>query len=292
MDESVLGGGAVSEVVRVGGTVRRTPSPRPDYVRNRPDAVRAAGMVGRATPPGHRRAGTGGVRPYRGRAALVPRERTAARADACLVRVARLVRAFHDLDHRSPATDVVCHNDLAPKNTVYAVTGDAWRPLAFIDWDLAAPGERIHDVAHVCWQYLDLGPGAGDPAEAARRMRLICDAYGLDRRDDLVDTILWWQDRCRRGIEAGADRGSRRSPTGRDLAMQGFVERRGNQHLSSIGRRVRLLCCAAHRAAASEGPHRRPRRAAREGARRSPTHPHRQPEADINSRASRSIPGR
>jgi len=36
----------------------------------------------------------------------------------------------------------------------------ACAPVAFIDWDLAVPGRRIHDVAHVCWQYLGLGPGA------------------------------------------------------------------------------------------------------------------------------------
>ncbi|ORT47868.1 hypothetical protein UK99_20675 [Frankia casuarinae] len=22
------------------------------------------------------------------------------------------------------------------------------------DWDLAAPGERIHDIAHLCWRFL------------------------------------------------------------------------------------------------------------------------------------------
>ncbi|MHC3469943.1 phosphotransferase [Streptomyces sp. 7R007] len=102
---------------------------------------------------------------------------------------------------------MVCHNDLAPKNTVYRVAGGAWRPLAFIDWDIAAPGERLHDLAHVCWQYLDLGPAVTDVAEAARRMRLVCDAYGLDDRGALVETVLWWQERCRRGIEAGAERG-------------------------------------------------------------------------------------
>jgi hypothetical protein len=124
--------------------------------------------------------------------------------------------------------EVVCHNDLSPKNTVYrgyrgsGDDGASLLPAAFIDWDLAAPGRRIHDVAHVCWQYLGLGPGA--EVEAARRgIQLICDAYRLgdgyrlDGRDEIVDVIMWWQDRCWRGIEAGADAG--------DPAMIGLRER-------------------------------------------------------------------
>ena len=39
---------------------------------------------------------------------------------------------------------------------------------------------------------------------AARGIRLICDAYRLDGRDEIVDVIMWWQDRCWRGIQAGA----------------------------------------------------------------------------------------
>jgi hypothetical protein len=77
----------------------------------------------------------------------------------------------------------------------------------FIDWDIAAPGARIHDVAHVCWQYVGLGPGIADAAAAGQRMRLICDAYGLRDTGRLVDTVLWWQDRCWRGILAKAEGG-------------------------------------------------------------------------------------
>ena len=69
-----------------------------------------------------------------------------------------------------------------------------------------APGRRIHDVAHVCWQYLRLGPGA-EAAAARRGIRLICDAYRLDGRDEIVEVIMWWQDRCWRGIQAGAEAG-------------------------------------------------------------------------------------
>jgi hypothetical protein len=126
--------------------------------------------------------------------------------------VARLARALHDLTAASPLAEggeVVCHNDLSPKNTVYqqarVVDGATWRPIAFIDWDAAAPGLRIHDVAHIAWQWA--ANTASSPAAAAQRIRVVVDAYGLDPdgRSNLVDTILWWQDRCWRGIQAQID---------------------------------------------------------------------------------------
>ncbi|WP_345565186.1 phosphotransferase [Streptomyces plumbiresistens] len=209
VEETSLEGGAVNEVVRIGATVRRGPTERSDYVRDLLALFERRGWPGAPRHLGTDERGREMFGYIEGRAAVTAEERAAARTDANLISVARLVRAFHDLTHGTPSAgdrDVVCHNDLAPKNTVYDVRGDDWRPLAFVDWDLAAPGERVHDVAHLCWQYLDLGPGLTDVPEAARRIRLVCDAYGLDERGVLVDTVLWWQDRCWRGIDAAADR--------------------------------------------------------------------------------------
>ncbi|WP_203236858.1 phosphotransferase family protein [Nocardia panacis] len=125
--------------------------------------------------------------------------------DAALIAAARLVREFHDATAGHPLSgtdEVVCHNDLAPKNTVYR---DDAHPIAFIDWDWAAPGRRIDDLAHMCWQFLNLGPTVTDTHEAGRQMGLICAAYGIAiEPPELIDRILWWQDRCVRGIESDA----------------------------------------------------------------------------------------
>ncbi|MGW4330398.1 phosphotransferase [Nocardia sp. NPDC004573] len=129
---------------------------------------------------------------------------------AALARVAELIREFHDLTagtYLAAGTEVVCHNDLSPRNTVYRERDDGMWPVAFLDWDLAAPGRRIHDLAHVCWQFLDLGPGVSDLFGTATLLRLLCDAYGSDERDELIDTVLWWQERCRNGIETAATAG-------------------------------------------------------------------------------------
>ncbi|WP_437090449.1 phosphotransferase [Streptomyces sp. enrichment culture] len=145
-----------------------------------------------------------------GHVAWEPQQPAAVTSDESLVTVARLVREFHDLTAGTPLAgdqEVVCHNDLSPKNTVYQSRSGELRPVAFIDWDLAAPGARVHDIAHVCWQFLGLGPSVTDVEEVVRRMRLIVDSYELSDRRRLVSTILWWQDRCWRGIEAQADAG-------------------------------------------------------------------------------------
>lgn len=126
--------------------------------------------------------------------------------DESLVRAALLVREFHDRTAGTPLAgdqEVVCHNDLSPANTVF----DGALPYGFIDWDLAAPGRRVHDVAHLCWQWLDLGPSVTDLSETARRVRLVAGTYGIGDLDLLIDTVLWWQERCADGIDQGAAAG-------------------------------------------------------------------------------------
>ncbi|MEO3868465.1 hypothetical protein ABGB18_06510 [Nonomuraea sp. B12E4] len=53
-------------------------------------------------------------------------------------------------------------------------------------------------------------------------VNLICDAYGLVDRGAVVETILWWQDRCASGIEADAAAGL---PHAIGLRADGVVER-------------------------------------------------------------------
>jgi hypothetical protein len=218
MREYSLPGGAVSGVVRIGDTVHRRPGPRAAFVHELLGFFQRAGWPGAPRFLGFDPRGREVLSFIEGHVAW----RAPVTREASVVRVAELVREFHDLTAGSALAgdqEVVCHNDLAPKNTVYRgrdPDGAGPRPAAFVDWDLAAPGRRIHDVAHVCWQYLGLGPGA-DTGSAARGIQAICDAYRLDGRDEIVDVIMWWQDRCWRGIEAGADAG--------DPAMAGVRER-------------------------------------------------------------------
>jgi hypothetical protein len=55
-------------------------------------------------------------------------------------------------------------------------------------------------------------------------MQVICDGYSLTGRSELVPTILWWQDRCWRGIDAGAKAGEPAMLRLRDSGVVGQVQ--------------------------------------------------------------------
>jgi hypothetical protein len=201
MDAAVpLPGGYMHKVVRIGDTVRRPVGPFPRRV------LEHLGSTGWAGAP--RVLGDDTLSYLDGHVAWEPDQPASVNSEASVVRAAELVREFHDrLAGTGLAGDAetVCHNDLSPKNTVYRDLGDGLRPYAFIDWDLAAPGRRIEDVAHTCWQYTGLSPNA-DVARSARLIAAVAATYGVSDRVELLDTVLWWQDRCWRGIAAAGPR--------------------------------------------------------------------------------------
>jgi len=114
--------------------------------------------------------------------------------------------------------EVVCHNDLFWTNLIFRA-GDV---VALIDWDLAAPAPRLHDVASAARFWAPLRPD--DQAEAwglpteRRRERLLalCDGYGLGRaeRPALLDAV---EERGRIGIATYRD-------WGRDQRLPGWRE--------------------------------------------------------------------
>lgn len=110
-------------------------------------------------------------------------------SDDTLVAAARLLRRLHDATARSELVgehEVVYHNDPSPCNYV-VVNGT---PVAFIDFDHAAPGERLRDVAYAGWLWT-LSADDGPPVlEQARRLRLMAESYGLGETSTLFDAVL------------------------------------------------------------------------------------------------------
>ncbi|WP_433649711.1 phosphotransferase [Micromonospora zamorensis] len=227
-----LSGGFVADVVRVGDTVRRTPPANLDFVGA---LLRHLAGVGADLAPRHLGVDSHGRQILSYVAGRVPwrdREDPAFFADAALVRLAELIRRLHDAcagTGLAGDAETVCHRDLSPKNTVYRDSPAGPLPVAFLDWDLAAPGRRIEDVAFAGWHWAALGEGA-DPVELGRRCRLLCDTYDAAStatapatlaRAELVGVMLDQIGSTWRGIDAGADRDE---PGMRRLRDQGAVE--------------------------------------------------------------------
>ncbi|MEU4334133.1 phosphotransferase [Micromonospora lupini] len=226
--EEPLTGGYVADVVRIGDTVRRTPPVNLDFVGA---LLRHLAEVGADLAPRHLGLDDRGrqVLSYvPGRVPWRDFEDPGFFADPALVRLAERIRRLHDAcagTDLAGDAETVCHRDLSPKNTVYRDSPAGPLPVVFVDWDLAAPGRRIEDVAFAGWHWAPLGEGA-DPAELGRRCRVLCDAYdeagpGVLPRAELVDVMLGQIEQTWRGIDAGADRGV---PAMRRLRDQGVVD--------------------------------------------------------------------
>lgn len=105
-----------------------------------------------------------------------------------LSKIAHMLRDFHDSTSGSilaGASETVCHNDIAPWNTIWHLGN----PVAFIDFDEAAPGKRIDDVAYFLWTFLELGSDTVVKFQASR-ISTLCNFYGNIDLGNIVDAIL------------------------------------------------------------------------------------------------------
>ena len=223
--EERLEGGNTSLVVRVGDTVRRSAGSWTPVVQELLRHVRVRGFDLAPEPLGFDDAGREVLRFIPGEAVGSGHPWPAwAWSDDLLVETARAARCYHEAvaSFRPPGAvawragtgslahgEIVCHNDFAPYNVVTS----RGRLRGVIDWDFAAPGTPLWEVAFMAWQWAPLHHPAlaeslgAQPDAVARRVQLLCDAYGLADRSGLVDAIIRRVDASRRGILDGASAG-------------------------------------------------------------------------------------
>lgn len=208
--EVALAGGTHSEAVRVGRTVRRVGRPWSSATLDLLRHVEVAGFDGAPRALGFDDGGREILTYVDGESAArlpevgpVPEDHWA-RQDDVLVQLGALLRASHDAAATFPwqgrewqvsvrePVETVCHNDLSPGNVVLR----AGVPVAFIDWEAAAPGPRAWDLGYAAWNWVpfwsaERSRAAGLPAstaEKARRYRLLFDGYGIEPDVDILRT--------------------------------------------------------------------------------------------------------
>lgn len=179
--EQALPGNVNSGVVRIGDTVRRPAGRWTDGVDALLRHLRDVGFDGAPRPLG---------RDDQGRQVLefVPGEvgdPTGTYSPTELEQIGRLLRDFHDAvaDFQPPASaawnrvippdaeEIICHNDAAPWNLVRSPRG--W---VLIDWDGAAPGSRLWDLAYTAQSMAGLN-ATREPRAGAERLRALVNGY-------------------------------------------------------------------------------------------------------------------
>lgn len=85
------------------------------------------------------------------------------------------------------STPVICHGDWGKHNAVFR----DGRLVGMIDWEDARPEHRLYDIGWFALEWCPVGwttDFAGTEVQP-ERLRLLCDAYGLDDRTGVLDAV-------------------------------------------------------------------------------------------------------
>ena len=206
-EEQLAGGTAnLGKVVRVGDTVRRPASAFTESIFALLEHLHDVGFDHVQRPLGIDDQGREILSFIVGDVPIPPFP-TWSMSAAALRSVARLQRRLHEAVKGFDASafgwndeladpnggPVVGHNDICPENVVFH-DGEA---IAFLDWDFAAPGRVLWDVASVISMWGPMrdpsGPLAGmEGLEPFARARLVADAYGMAeaQRREIPDILV------------------------------------------------------------------------------------------------------
>lgn len=210
MGEQQLPGGNAGGAVLVDGTVRRVTGPWTPGVHALLRHLEGRGFDGAPRVLGMDAQGREVLTFLPGATVGVQRPWPAwVHSDDALVQVGRWLRRYHEVvaDFVPPEGsrwrtslrpwqpgDVIGHNDAAPYNAVWDDGPQGGRLVGFVDWDFAAPGPALRDLAFVTFSWVPLhardvvaAEGFTRFADRPRRLRLLLDAYGYEGD---VQTVL------------------------------------------------------------------------------------------------------
>lgn len=226
MDEEQLKGGVANagQVTRVGGHVLRPSNLHTRSVHRFLASLRRAGFDGASEPVEIDDQGRERLVFIEGDVPVTPYPAWA-QSDGALATIAELMRRLHEAARAFDATaltwspemadpiggPVVCHNDVCLENVVFREEV----AVAFLDFDFAAPGRPVYDLAQMARMCVPVDDDINaarlgwEPGDRPGRLRLVADTYGLDgagRRllfEILKVSIARGGEFLRRRIEAG-----------------------------------------------------------------------------------------
>lgn len=178
LEEIPLQGGQLTlGIVRIGSTVRRPPKSNATFVHNLLLFLEEQGFDFAPRFLGMDEQGREVLSYLEGQ--MWPGSGSSL-SDDLLIQAAQIIRRLHDITAGSQLAqghEIVAHQELGPHNTIFQEN----QLVGFIDWDDAAPGTRLRDLANAVYNYVDVGHWTNQTAdEQARRIRLMCIAYGWD----------------------------------------------------------------------------------------------------------------
>lgn len=129
-----------------------------------------------------------------------------------LKEIARMLRLYHEAVRDFPISDdlermdntpdnieVVCHNDFAMYNIIF----NNEKPVGIIDFDVAAPGPRLWDIAYTLYTCVPISRffrtktgdivnyHSSDHADHIKhRVKLFFESYGEEIAEDYLDMVL------------------------------------------------------------------------------------------------------
>jgi len=207
VDENLVGGVAnAGQVARSGDFVLRPTNPHSATIHGFLKALRRTGFQGASLPV---EIGTDGQERliYIEGDVPVPPFPAWAQSDQALASIARLISSFHEASRKvaiPPGSwseemadpeggPIICHNDICLENVVFQ-RGEA---VALLDFDFAAPGRPIYDLAAFALMCVPIDDVLSAErrgwasVDGPHRLRLVADIYGLSdsERSELLDHL-------------------------------------------------------------------------------------------------------
>lgn len=165
-------------------------------------------------------------------------------SDDALKGIAKMLRLYHDavkdfpltdewkpLDHTPDDFEVICHNDFARYNIIF----NDKNPVGIIDFDVAAPGPRLWDIAYTLYTCIPLSrfylsetgenvyyDSLQHASRNKQRVNLFFESYGESKDDKYLEMVLLRLEGLCKTIIRKADEG--------DIAFQKMIDEGHLEH--------------------------------------------------------------